>query len=249
MFRSTSLPNLASVQARFLNKPVSRVESVSHGAAGSAVAQDSGASSASVKPGEASSDQSPVRKPPPGYSNFLFCCKQWTCYSTEPLANGEVEKYTIVNNPDNNKKITSRYYSVVSGGYGQPLIMAEPDLAIPLPQNTAVVYATTGKPMLDLKEKIAGIIVTDAQGEAILRTSLTKAADNKDKIKLSDDGVLEFNGTKYYLYGIFDKDKNRIFGFDGFFSAEDPGKNAEGKRIFEYLELDGVRGFKSRKNI
>lgn len=157
--------------------------------------------------------------------NVAFKTKQWTVVK-EPAASTddtnaneaetEVASYAIVNLSEDGRR---RFYQVVSGQFGEPIMHPEPDRALALPSDVAYVHASSGE-ALTPKGKISGILLKNAAGEIVGRYSLTNAAEQGIGIKLYDDGSLTVDGEKYYLRSLLTKDKNRILNFDGFFSEE-----------------------------
>lgn len=131
--------------------------------------------------------------------------RQWTLMV-------ENDEYEIVNLDSNRKQ---QYYKVVSGEYGQPIIVAEPDLAFAVPTELRYVnkYGGTVAPT----EKIAGIICKDGP-----RFSLTNAKNKGVVIKANDDGSIQVGDEVWWISTLFSKDKNRIVGYDAFLIRERP---------------------------
>jgi hypothetical protein len=249
MISVVSRPGFWSVQARVLNVPSSDADTLSVRTGNPTSSQNSGGPSASAKSIEPSPQSVPVKKPPPGYDRHVFSCGQWDAYVGRKNSDGKVKSYTIVNNDNTKKGITSRYYAAVNGPYGNPFLLAEPDLGLPLPQNISIIHPLTREPVRGLEGKVTGIVVKNDKGELLLRSNLTNLNDNGGTIELSDDGVLTLGKLsedkvltfkKYYFNGVCLSDKNKVFAIDGYFLEVDPKKDGQGKRIVELKELGDV---------
>ncbi len=133
------------------------------------------------------------------FSVFKF--KQWTV-----TANQADEKYNICNIDSDGKK---QFYEIVSGEYGQPIIVAEPELAFVPPQTLMYVDAKFEQTRPD--QRIAGIICQFGP-----RFSLTNAKSKGVVIKVNADGSIQVGEEKWWIATLFLKDKNRIRNYDAF---------------------------------
>lgn len=120
-----------------------------------------------------------------------------------------------------------QFYMVVPGQYGQPIIVAEPDLAFDAPGMLDYIDAEGKVKRPD--EKIAGIICKDG-----LRASITSAGHQGIKITVNDDGSIQVGDEAWWIATLFSKDKNRIVGYDAYLVRDRP----ESVRILELGDLD-----------
>ena len=146
--------------------------------------------------------------------------KQWTVD-----VNDTTGEYRICNLGPNGEK---QYYEVVAGKYGEPIIVAEPDLAFYTPTNLLYVKAK-GEGMSAPDQKIAGIICQDGP-----RFSLTNAKSKGVVIKTNDDGSVQVGEEKWWLTTLFLKDKNRFRGYDAYCVRQQP----ENVRVLELGDID-----------
>ncbi len=134
------------------------------------------------------------------------------------------EKYSIFNpDPSTGQK---RFYEIVSGQYGQPIIVAEPDFAFSCPEMLNYVNAK-GETTVPA-EKIAGIICNDGK-----RFSLTNAKAKNITVEAQDDGSIKINDEIWWIVTLFQKDKNRIINYDAYLSKDRPEK----VKILELADL------------
>lgn len=164
--------------------------------------------------------------------------RQWTLELTsdspELAALGNVPlvvtSFELVNLGPTGQK---QFYSVGAGQYGQPIINVEPDLAMPVPANLTYRNAA-GEPLEHSKlEKLGGFIVADTAGAVIHRYSLTNARNKGVTYGFREDGAFMVNGQAFWTRTLFDKDKMRIVGYDGYFSPVKP----EFVRVLELADL------------
>jgi hypothetical protein len=127
---------------------------------------------------------------------------------------GTTGDYAIVNLGPNGER---QYYMVSPGQYGQPVITAEPDLALDVPIGIEYVNAK-GEAVMP-GEKIAGII---CQGGA--RYSLTNARNKGVKVKVNDDGSIQVGDEKWWIATLFSKDKQRIINYDAYLVRQQPAQ-------------------------
>lgn len=133
---------------------------------------------------------------------------QWELY-----ADGEGYRIT---NPDEDG--IRRFYEVESGPYGNPVIIAEPDLAFPAP--STVDYVDSEGSEATPEENIAGIICK-VKGAVVHRFSLSNP--KRPEFSLEKEGAeLVIDGVRYHLRALFRKDKNRIIGYDAWYGDEKP---------------------------
>lgn len=132
--------------------------------------------------------------------------KQWT------LKAGD-DNYQIVNADGGVEK----FYKVVMGPYGNPMIIIEPTLAFSVPEG--LTYVNSKAEEVIPAEKIGGIICQETDGAAKFRFSLSNP--NAPAFSITDDGI-EIDGEKWYLAVLFSKDKNRTFNYDAFFVRQKP---------------------------
>ena len=128
---------------------------------------------------------------------------------------GDAGAYRLVNPAADG---TLQYYQAKSGKYGEPILEAEPDLAVAAPSQCR--YIKRSGEETTPTEKIAGLICKDENGVVVLRLSLTNAKNKSISWSLADDGTLEVDGKTFYLHALVQKDKNRVKNYDAFFSAE-----------------------------
>ena len=112
---------------------------------------------------------------------------------------------------------TLQYYQAQSGKYGEPILVAEPDLAVACPSQCR--YIKRDGTETTPTEKVSGLICKDENGVVVLRVSLTNAKNKGISWSLADDGTLTVDGKTFHLYALVQKDKNRVRNYDAFFSA------------------------------
>lgn len=146
---------------------------------------------------------------------------QWTAFLDD-------ESYGAYNLDEEGNR---RYYETQTGKHQNPIIIAEPHLSFPAPNDLDYVDIH-GDPTYPV-ERIAGVICKRAK-EVVHRFNLTNLFNSSD-VKFEKDGAeLIINGVRWYLRGLFQKDKNRIFGYDGFYGEEKPGEVV----IMELADVD-----------
>lgn len=149
---------------------------------------------------------------------------QWTVDVDEGTG-----KYNIYNPGDNNEK---RFYEIVAGKYGQPIIVAEPELAFDPPAN--LLYVNVNGENMKPDQKIAGIVCKNGP-----RLSLSNAKINGVEISVTgDNSSLWVDGQKYYIKTLFVKDKNRVIGYDAFCVSADEQAYPTLVRVLELGDLD-----------
>lgn len=148
---------------------------------------------------------------------------QWTIEGDDD-PNSKDFGYGIFNRGPNGKR---RFYKVVPGKYGQPIIVAEPDLAFKVPKN--LVYVNTDGEIIRPEEKIAGIICQNGP-----RLSLSNAKKQDIVIKVNDDSSIQVGEKKWWLSTLFQKDKNRFRNYDAYCVKEKP----KFVKLFELGDLD-----------
>jgi hypothetical protein len=200
---------------------------------------------------------------------------QWAFYVSESkehyvIINSIKPLPDVVNSREELIK-SSQYYAATDGEYGQPLIVPEPQKQLPIP-NIGVTYTRKGTPFSFTKEaRITGLIIKNApyaQAQTLVQTSLTPltqrgikfdmnattliltASDPSKGIEiqggkfvLSDDSSTK--SQKFSLYGLFNKDKNRITSLtydclDAYFTPKNDDDNNNHTKIIKYKELDDV---------
>ncbi|MDO8509681.1 MAG: hypothetical protein Q7S24_00900 [bacterium] len=146
-------------------------------------------------------------------------CGQWTIEIDE-----DTGEYKIMNLGQSGER---QFYMVTPGGYGEPIITPEPDLAFTPPYmfNYVDVNGVHVSPM----EKISGIICKDSH-----RLSLTNAKRQGINITVNSDGSLNIAGVKWWIATLFQKDKNRIKNYDAYCIRQYPTS----VRVLELGDLD-----------
>ena len=156
---------------------------------------------------------------------WLYKNKQWTL-SVD--GKGPDSWSYVIDNFDTSGK--RRFYRVVAGAYGQPLIDVEPDLAFEAPLVLDYVDKDGTSLARSVVGKIGGIICQNG-----LRTSLTKAMDQGVVIQVNDDGSIQVGGEIWWIATILDKDKNRFLGGkDAYLVRTRPAQ----VRVLELADLD-----------
>ncbi len=112
--------------------------------------------------------------------------------------------YNIYNYGSNGER---QSHEVVPGKQGEPIIVAEPDLAFDPPVNLRYVNARGEE--VRPNQKIASIICKDGP-----RLSLTDAKLKGIKIKVNDDGSVQVGEDKWWISTLFLKDKNLFRNYD-----------------------------------
>lgn len=136
------------------------------------------------------------------------------------------DRYEIVNLEEDG---TERFYKVIKGKYGEPIIVAEPDRAFATPVDAVYVNAK-GDEVEKLPGDISGIICQEETGAVTYRFSLSNP--KTPKFRVTKDGLILFikgeNGVvtqeRWYLNTLFAKDKNRVKNHDGYYSRKKPKK-------------------------
>ncbi|MBU0660796.1 hypothetical protein KKG22_01295 [Patescibacteria group bacterium] len=95
------------------------------------------------------------------------------------------------------------------GKYGQPIIIAEPDLAFEAP--SCLNYVDAKGEEATPSEKIAGIICKDGP-----RFSLSNAKKKGISVSVNDEGFIQIDNETWWISTLFCKDKNRIVGYDAY---------------------------------
>ena len=133
--------------------------------------------------------------------------RQWNIEVDED----ESGAYRIVNRKDDG---TLQYYLAESGKYGEPIIVPEPELALPIPLGCKYVDSdgTDAQP----SQLISGIICS-AGGKVVHRFSLTNAMNKGVQLKLEMDGRLMVAKEHFWLRCLLVKDRNRFRNYDAFF--------------------------------
>lgn len=170
---------------------------------------------------------------------------QWVLKLTgkggQSVADGdEIESYEISNPaPDGSK----RFYEVVPGQFGQPLIVQEPSGGIPLPPGLgykdpfgASVGVPTGRIVGAVFQREDGRVAQGADGKP-LRFSLSNPY--APELGTMDSGQLTLNGELWRLVRVHHADRGRIQGWVAFFrpAAQTPSGFAV---IVSELENVGV---------
>jgi hypothetical protein len=138
-------------------------------------------------------------------NQFTGVYKQWT------LTAGEYS-YELVNSAADG---TRQFYMVKPGPYGQPIIVAEPDLAFDAPASLSYVNGK-GEPVKPV-EQIAGIVCQDGP-----RLSLSNAKNKGISVSTREDGSMQVGGEVWHIATLLCKDKNRIIGYDAFLVKTKP---------------------------
>jgi hypothetical protein len=151
---------------------------------------------------------------PQGVSTY----KQWTLTT-------DSEEYRIENlDPSGGPR---RFYMIKMGAFGQPVIVAEPDRAFEAPTN--LVYVDAKGNAATPSERIAGVICQDGP-----RLSLSNAAKQSIEVHPNEDGSVTVGSDVWWIATLFQKDKNRIIGYDAYLRRDRP----ETVRILELGDLD-----------
>ncbi len=112
------------------------------------------------------------------------------------ISNGGVAQFFIVR-PDNK---------------GNPIIIAEPDLAVDPPKDLK--YVDGNGKIITPDQHIAGIVCFNEDGKLLRRLSMSHAFDTDVQITFKEDGVVTVGGVTYWLWVLLNKDKNRIRNYD-----------------------------------
>lgn len=147
---------------------------------------------------------------------------QWTLEADE---NG----YRIYNEDEDGVK---RYYLVKDGPYKNPIIEAEPDLGLDLPENGIYVDANEERLSEIPSEKITGIICKNGS-EIIHRFSLSSTTRPEFTYD-GDTQIITIDGEQWHLATLFSKDKNRIEGFDAYYKKSPQSAI----KVIELADLD-----------
>lgn len=125
-----------------------------------------------------------------------------------------------------------RFYMVRAGQYGNPIIIAEPDLAFDVPSTLHCFNSKNEKVVPD--QKIAGIICKDGP-----RLSLTNAKKQGIVVMAhpDGDGSLQIGEEKWWIRTLLLKDKNRIFNYDAFCIRDGEPRNGA-TMLLELGDLD-----------
>ena len=131
-----------------------------------------------------------------------------------------------------------RFFTVVSGQYGEPIVVPEPELAFALPPHCRYVNAQGADVFPD--QKISGLICRGADGQVTLRVSLTNAKAKGLVWSMSEDGVLTVEGRSFVLYALVVKDRNRFRNYDAFFRELPQSVKPDGAPSVRVLELEDL---------
>lgn len=134
--------------------------------------------------------------------------------------------YELYNPGPNGEK---RFFRVVPGQYGAPVIEPEPDLAFAVPTDLRYKNGKGEAVLPPTDQKIAGIICQDGP-----RCSLTHAKSQGVEIKVNDDGSIQVGEEKWWITTLFQKDKNRFRNLDAYCVKVKP----QMVRLLELGDLD-----------
>jgi len=171
-----------------------------------------------------SADKTPAdeKTPEKTADNLSRQYKQWTLEATN-------DQYSITNKGSDGKK---QFYEVTPGPYGNPIITVEPDLAFPVPSN--LTYKDAEGKEVKPTEKIGGLIFKDENGKVIHRFSLSSKDKPKyESVEGSENAEIKIGDKIWYLNQLFSKDKNRIIGYDAYYSEKKP----DSVRIIELQDI------------
>ena len=121
--------------------------------------------------------------------------------------------YNIYNRGPNGEK---QFYEVVPGKYGEPIIVAEPELAFDPPANLR--YDNVKGAVVVPDQKIAGIVCQNGPRGSL--TNLQKQV--KKPVTVNEDGSLQIGEEKWWIVKLLLKDKNRIRNYDAFCVRQKP---------------------------
>ncbi|WP_436023657.1 hypothetical protein [Trinickia sp. LjRoot230] len=149
-------------------------------------------------------------------------CTQWTVLTQPDQTIGSdpkrVARFRVVNLDETGRR---RFYEVQSGKFGEPIVVPEPEKALPVPANVKYVHGRTGD-AVTLPEKIAGIILRNEKGFTVGRFSLTNAERQGTQLSLDNSGRLEVDGKTFFLQSILMPDANRVRNYDAYFGPTRP---------------------------
>lgn len=138
---------------------------------------------------------------------------------------GKLSDYVIANISNGG---IAQFFVIRPDDKGNPIIIAEPDLAVGPPRDLSYVDGK-GKPVTP-DQYIAGLVCFNEDGKTVKRLSISNAVQSNVKIVFRERGVIEVGGTVYWLWILFEKDKNRIRNYDALlypFSPNGPVKILE----------------------
>lgn len=154
--------------------------------------------------------------------NVAARCNQWTVATQPDDTIGSdpkrVARFRIVNLDEAGRR---KFYEVESGQFGQPILVPEPEKALPVPANVAYVRGNSREPVT-LPEKIAGIILRNERGATVGRFSLTNAERQGTQLSLDDDGRLVVDSQTFFLQSILMPDANRVRNYNAYFGPTRP---------------------------
>lgn len=119
-----------------------------------------------------------------------------------------------------------RYYRMIPGKYGEPLIDQEPDLAFPVPGGLGLAFfhaKPKGSGLEQMvptpEDKIIGVVCRNGP-----RFSLTNAKSKNVDIHVNPDGTIQVGDRAWWLCALFCPDAQRFTPnrWVGFLAAEKP---------------------------
>jgi len=141
----------------------------------------------------------------------IHMIKQWMLELERK--NGKVISYRLVNrSPDR----ACRFYVVVPGDYGEPIIVQEPTYGLECPK--VLYYMNKVGEVVTPAQKIVGVVCKDEPGKDGPRMSLTTAKEKGFKIELNEDGSIHVAGEELHINTLLNPDKNRMRGYVAFCS-------------------------------
>ena len=124
-----------------------------------------------------------------------------------------------------------KFFQIIKGPYGNPLMDQEPDLKLPIPDGLTFVDAS-GNPAIPKPHwGISGFICRDRDGKLVHRSSLSNPACPLHRWV---HRVFEVAGTIWYPKVLIDKDRDRMVGGYVLYCTPEPEMNV---RILELGDL------------
>lgn len=107
-----------------------------------------------------------------------------------------------------------RFYDMVPGIYGEPLVHQEPSLGLPVPTTLVCVDAHNQPAQPDPRMRIHGIVCCDTGNPTpVYRGSWSNLVKMGVAYAVQSDGTVIVNGETWYIHALANADKGRILGY------------------------------------
>ncbi len=117
-------------------------------------------------------------------------------------------------NPDPANTTVHRWYDLVVGQYGEPLIRQEPELGLPIPPGLHYLDPADQPTTPDPRMHIHGIVCCEPGNPSpVYRGSFSNFVKLGIPYAINADGTITVNGETWYIHALANADKGRILGY------------------------------------